>query len=187
MLKQLLLFALCGALTLAAVACDEEAPAPTTQPSQTEESYTISYVPNETINRFILTFKERSELQIQDIAQGNSPNEYTMVLTSCQVTLSASANGMGVMIQSQPGETGQKNLFAAFTHIAKAADKSCTKTHLDNAIAFMKQQTSSSESYRVCNEVKILSYLPSVQVGGSATPHRLDLVLLNYVDRPAKN
>lgn len=182
MRKRLLLLTLCGVLLLSAVACGEETeqkPTTQTQPT-TEESYTISYVPDETINRFLLTLKERSALTLPEVSQGNTPGEYVLTLSGCQITLSASYNGMGVIIQSGSDEGDQKLLINAFTHIVNAADKSCTKDQLNAAITFMKEQTSASSTYRVCNEVKIVSYLPSVKVGGSATGHRLDLVLLNY-------
>lgn len=180
MLKRLLLLTLCGVLMLVCAACGEQEPAKQ-QPTQTNETYPITYVPNETVNRFIVTFKERSGLSLQGITQGAAPDEYVMTLNGCQMSMTPSATGMGVVILGERGEVGQKNLFTAFSHIANAADKSCTTAQLDAAIAFMKKQTGSSTEFRVCNEVKILSYSPSVKVGGSATPHRLDLVLLNYV------
>ena len=181
MLKRLLLLALCVVLTVVSTACGGQE-ATEEQPTQTEESYPVTYVPNETVNRFILTFQQRSELSLQDITKGTAPDEYVMMLNDCQLSLTPTATGMGVMLFSEPGERGQEKLFTAFSHIAKAADKSCTTDQLDAAIAFMKKQAgSSSEPFRVCNEVKILSYAPSVQVGGSQTNHRLDLVLINYV------
>ncbi len=179
MLKRLFLFTLCGVLMLACAACGDTAQPDQTQ-STTEVDYTISYVPNETVNRFLLTMKERTDSDIPEVSQGNAPDEYILTLNGCQVSLTPSAQGMGVVIQAGRGEGGQKMLFGAFSRIVNAADKSCTQSQMDAAIAFMKEQTSSSTSYRVCNEVKILSYLPSVKVGGTETDHRLDLVLLNY-------
>lgn len=182
MLKRLLLLTLCGVLMLGTACSDEQGnDSQPTHPS-TNDEFSIVYAPNETVNRFLKTLKERSKLEIQGATQGNNPNEYITTLNGCQVSMTPSAQGMGVMILGDRGASGQKQLIGAFTHVVNAADKSCTKEQLDAAIAFLKEQTSGSPSFRVCNEVKILSYLPSVKVGGSETQHRLDLVLLNYVE-----
>lgn len=181
MMKRLLL-TLC-VLLLGATACGQEAETPQTTQTQpsTEESYSIAYAPNETVNRFLMALKERTGMNVQGVEQGSTANEYVMTLNGCQVSMSPSPTGMGVIIQSERGESGWDLLIGAFTHIVNAADKSCTQEQLEDAIAFMKAQTSGSTAYRVCNEVKILSYLPSVKVGGTETQHRLDLVLLGYV------
>ena len=183
MMKRLLLLTLCGVMLLTAAACGEEQETPQTNQTDptTEEPYSIAYVPNETVNRFLMTLKERSNLDIQGVVQGSTPNEYVMTLNGCQVAMSPSPTGMGVVILGERGQKAQDRLIGTFTHVVNAADKSCTREQLDAAIAFIKEQTTSISSYRVCNEVKILSYLPSVKVGGSETQHRLDLVLLNYV------
>lgn len=182
MQKRLFLFLLCGLLMLAAIGCGQDDQTEETNPTEptAEEPYTEAYVPNETVSRFLVALKERGDYQNLFIEPGSVPDEYVVALNGCRVHLSPSEAGLGVMIFSNPGQSGQERLFSVFSNVTKAADKSCTQDQLDAALAFVKEQTASSPSFRVCNEVKILSYLPSVKVGGTETEPRLDLVLLNY-------
>lgn len=181
MLKRLLLLALCGILLLSFAACGEETDEEDVQQNATEETYPQTYVPNETINRFLVTLKSRLGYQSLNIEKGNAPDEYRLFLNGCYVSLSPSAYGIGAVITAEKGEESQERLMAVFRHLTRAADKSCTPAQLDEAIARMKASPAACANLRVCNEVKILNYQPSVQVGGSATDHRLDLLLMNYI------
>ena len=184
MLKRLLLLALCGVLLLSFAACGEETPDEDTPQDATQETYTETYVPNETVNRFLVTLKERNGYQSLSIEKGNGENEYVVFLNGCSVSLSPSAYGLGAVITAEPGKESLERLMAVFGHLTQTADKSCTKEQLDEAITRMKQLPAECIGYRVGNEVKILNFQPSVQVGGSATDHRLDLLLMNYTYHP---
>ena len=186
MLKRWLLLTLCGLLMFSMAACDsQEDTATQTQPS-IEEDYEIAYVSDPTINRFLLTLNERTGIAVPQVSPGDAPNQYLLVLNDCQVTLTPSATGMGVMIMAPHGANSLDMLLGAFTHVVNTADKSCTKEQIENALAFVREQTSASPSYRVCNEVKIVTYLPAVKVGGTETNARLDLVLFNYIQSATK-
>ena len=180
MLKRLLLLTLCGVLMLGAVACGEEAQEETTQTQEETETPVIGYTQNETVDRFLKNLQERSSLNTLNVTRGSNPNEYVLTLYGCQVSITPSTAGMGLVVWGEEGEKGEELVLGAFTHLVHAADKSCTQEQLDAAIAFMKEQTSSSGGFRVCNEVKLLSYSPSVEAVGVVTKPRLDLLLLNY-------
>ncbi|MBE6807334.1 MAG: hypothetical protein E7527_04920 [Ruminococcaceae bacterium] len=184
MLKRLLLLTLCVLLLVAPCACGEAAEEEESTPgtNQTQKTVPATYVPDETINRFIVALKTRGAFKNLDILSGTSPDEFVVLLGECRISLTAGKRGMAVVVQADRGETGQKNLFAVFSLLTQVADKSCTEAQLEEAFAFMKQYTdTASPSHRVCNEVKIMSYSPSVKVGGTETGHRLDLLIYNYV------
>lgn len=203
MRKRLFLLTLCGLLILSCAACGASVETEETNETKnnlptrphlslpsadTQQTVPVAYVPDEAVNKFILALKEqfvtedggKPEEYVLGIEQGNSQNEYVLTVQGCRITVSSHKNGLNAMILSGRGEKGQKSLFSAFRIVAAAADSSCTGSQCQSAINFMQQQTAASGSYRVSNYIQILSYMPSVQLEGSETDCRLDLLLTYF-------
>lgn len=202
MLKRLFLLTLCGLLIFSCAACGEAdtedaedkknsvptRPAFTLPSNDTQQTVPVTYVPDEAVNKFILAVKEqftsddgsKAEEYTVGIEQGNNQGEYVLTIQGCRITVTSHKNGLSAILVGGRGEQGQKDLFSAFRVVAAAADSSCSGSQCQSAIDFMKQQTAASGSYRVSNYIQILSYMPSIQLEGSATDCRLDLLLTYF-------
>ena len=180
-MKRLLLLLLCLLLALGCAACGEDTTDTTL--TDTNDDYTVAYVPNEAVNQFILDLKETSPFDIQGVESGSAPNEYIVMYNECWVTLLPRENGMEVIVEPGKGSGAEERLFTVFRYLVRAADSSCSTQQVEAAEKFMKEQTSSSPSYRVSSYVSITSYLPPVHIETVDIEGRLDMVFYNYTHK----
>ncbi len=176
-MKKLLIFLLCGVLLLSLTACKKN----TDQTPYEEEEYPEMYVADETVNQFILDFRNYTKLIPQDLRRGEQLEEYVFVANDCQFNVVSTAYGLRIAILGGDTQEDLERLLRTFEDVCEAVDSSCTEEQLEGAKAYMKEQTAISGNYRVSNQVKILAYTPLIQTETVKVDCNIELLAMKYL------
>lgn len=179
-MKKWLIYLLCGVLCLSMVACakgEQEDTSPDVEGGVKEETY----VPDETVNRFLLDFQASTGLSLAGLNAGDFEGEYLLEVNLCEMRLSATEGGVCATIKGGKNNEDLERMKTVFGAVCQIADKSCTKDQVKDAQAWMDQQTETVGNYRVSNGVKILSYTPLYKNETVQLDCSVRLLLMNYL------
>lgn len=182
-MKKLLIFLLCGVMLLSLTACKKEEN--DTPVDDTE--FTEGYVADDTVNKFLLDYKEYTGLTPQGLGLGELEGEFSFYCNLCEVRMLPTAYGLRISILGGNTEADRERMIEAFEKICYAADGSCTQDQMNGAKSFMNNQTETAGDYRVCNEVKILAYTPLVKMDTVKLDCKIDLLAMKYLPSGEQN
>lgn len=177
-MKRYLLILLSLLMLFCTAGCQEDTENPDSFAS--EESHTPQYVIDEVVNRFILTFRGQKRYVLAGLTQG-SDGSCTAEIDQCQIKMTSTAQGLHVALQGGSTTEARDRMLDIFATIAKTVDVSCTARQVEDATAYLKEQTGHIGAYRVSNYVKVLGYVPVIATDTVQVDCRMEMLVMHYL------